>query len=161
MEKMKKFFFHPVALLTYRVLVGSVFLLFGIAKALAPAEQFYESIREYQMLPEIIVPFFGSAMIYIEIIVGIGLIMGIYTRYATWGVAGMLVLFLIAIGQAMVRGLELPSCGCGADFFELGETPMEVWLRDWVMLAMVIPLLIKQKQKDIRLPFTCDKWFER
>ena len=147
---------HPAILTAIRVAVGVIFLLFGIGKATELKEQFYASINQYQMLPEQIVPFFGTALVYLEIVLAILLILGIFTRLATWGISALLIMFIIAIGQAMLRGLDLPDCGCSGGLLKLGESPGEVLLRDFLMLAGMAWLLIKKSTA-----WTVDSMFER
>ncbi len=151
---------HSLTLLAIRLLVGGLFLLYGIAKALAPLGQFEQSIADYHLLPEAVIPTFAVIMIIAEIAVGIGLILGLFTRYATLATAGLLAMFLIAIGQAMLRGLDLPDCGCAGGFIKLGDSPLEVFTRDAIMLLMLIPLYFKQRAGGL-VPWTVDKWFER
>jgi len=150
---------HQLTLLVIRIIVGGVFLLYGVAKALAPLDQFNQSILDYQLLPEFIVPTFAVVMVIVEIAVGLSLILGIYTRYAALATGALLIVFLIAIGQAMLRGLALPDCGCSGGFIKLGETPVEVFVRDAIMLVMLVPILLKTRAGQVA-PWTVDKWFE-
>lgn len=137
------FISHPAILLLIRVLVGGVFLVFGIAKAIAPIEEFIASIYSYQMLPEAIVPVFAYVMIYTEIIIGLLFILGLYTKRMAQAHIVLLGMFIIAISQAMMRGLELLDCGCGGGL-KLGETPTEVLVRDIILLLLVGVWLIQK-----------------
>lgn len=134
---------HPALLLLIRLLVGGVFLVFGVAKALAPIEEFIASINSYQMLPEFIVPLFANVMIYTEIVIGLLFVLGLFTKRMAQAHVVLLGMFIIAIGQAMVRGLELLDCGCGGGL-KLGETPGEVLGRDIIMLILVGIFLLQQ-----------------
>lgn len=140
----KKFFFtHPALLTIARVLIGGIFLLFGISKATAPAGEFFLSIDYYQLLPATIIPLFGYALIYIEIIIGAFFTLGIFTRWASLGVMGLLLVFMIAIGQAVLRGIVLPDCGCSGGLINIGETPAVVFSRDLLMLCIVVWMFVR------------------
>lgn len=160
MRQLNKIVTHPAALLAVRLLVGGVFLLYGVAKAMAPLGQFQQSIRDYHLMPEVTIPTFAVVMVVLEIAVGLGLVFGVYTRYAASGAAALLTIFLIAIGQAMLRGLDLPDCGCSGGLIKLGDTPVEVFVRDVIMLVALIPLLLVSWKQRL-VPWTVDKWFER
>lgn len=143
---------HPWIFVAIRVLVGGIFLAFGIAKALEPQQAFYASIRAYEMIPSALVPAFATLILVAEIIFAIGMILGLYTRFSYAGIALLLVMFIIAIAQAMIRGLYLPDCGCSGSWIKLGDTPYEVIMRDVVMLIGVAWLL----WKDTRPRYTLD-----
>jgi uncharacterized membrane protein YphA (DoxX/SURF4 family) len=100
----------PYPTLVSRAVLGGVFLFSGIAKALNPAG-FARDIAAYKML----VPSFASIMAYglpwLEILLGLYLLAGLYLRWSAIVTGGLLVVFMIAMGQAIARGLTL-DCGC-------------------------------------------------
>lgn len=146
---------HPILSLVVRVIVGGVFLLFGAVKAYEPKEAFFASIADYQIVPEALIPTFGYIVIVLEIIVGLLFILGLFLDWATIGVGGLLMLFIVALSQAMLRGLELPNCGCSGSLIKVGETPIQVLTRDVAMLAGVVWVwCARQKQ------YTLDSWFK-
>lgn len=156
LEKIKQGLDSPVALFFIRLVVGGVYVLFGYAKAIQPHEVFYTSIREYQLLPEAIVPFFGSTLIYVELIIGALFVLGLFTRFAAWGITGTLMMFMAALTQAIIRGLDMPNCGCAGDLVHLGNTPVEVLLRN---IALFIPMLWFLRSK-VRSAFALDTLLE-
>jgi putative oxidoreductase len=104
-----------------RVGVGALFLYAGIAKGLSPAG-FAEDIANYRMLPGALVPLVAVTLPWMEILAGMALVTGWGVRGGALVVAGMLVVFAVGIGQALIRGIDL-SCGC----FGAGEAPA-TWL---------------------------------
>ncbi|MBI2411312.1 MAG: DoxX family membrane protein [Candidatus Kerfeldbacteria bacterium] len=141
-----------------RIVVGGIFLLFGIIKVIEPHEIFFRSIRDYQMLPVSIVPAFGSTMMYIEIALGVLLILGLFTRLAAWGITGLLLMFITALSQAIARGLVLTDCGCSGSIIRLGETPSSVILRDVILLVAMSWFLLNMKPA---MKYTIDALFAR
>lgn len=143
-----KYLTHPLVFLVIRLITGGIFVLFGLAKALEPQASFYASIRAYNMLPDSIVPFFATCVLIAEIVCGLGVVLGLYARYSAYGLLILLVMFIIAITQAMVRGIYLPDCGCSGSWLKLGDTPVEVLVRDVCMaLSIVWYLTADTKQK--------------
>jgi uncharacterized membrane protein YphA (DoxX/SURF4 family) len=152
---LNKWLSHPIVLLSIRIVVGGIFLLFGAIKAFEPKEAFFQSIRDYHILPEQTIVAFAYTMIALEIIVGICFLFGLFTQWAAWGVAGLLLLFIVAITQAIIRGLELSDCGCSGSLIKLGETPGTVLFRDALMFIAVLWFILKKNIK-----WTLDYWLE-
>ncbi|MCW1930530.1 MAG: DoxX family membrane protein [Candidatus Kerfeldbacteria bacterium] len=142
---------HPFVFLFCRVVVGGVFLFFGVAKAIEPQQSFYASIRAYEMLPDVIVPTFATVILVAEIVFGLGVLLGFYARVSNWALVILLAMFIIAIAQAMIRGLYLPDCGCSGSFIQMGETPREVLSRDLLLLGCALWLSIKDKARRYSL----------
>lgn len=147
---------HPVIMFAIRLIVGTVFLLFGVVKAIEPKTAFFTAIGDYQMVPEAMIPAFGYAMIGMEIVFGLFLIVGLFTRISSWMILALLLAFLIALAQAMFRELELSDCGCSGSMIKLGESPMEVFVRDVVMFVMMLYFIVLDKKR-----WTVDRWLEK
>lgn len=106
------------AALVARLVLGTVMLVAGVDKLAAP-EVFGANIYNYQILPVELVNIAALLFIWAEIAVGILLIVGAAIRGSAFVSGLMLVLFVIAIGSAMARGLKI-DCGCFA-----GKTPVQ------------------------------------
>lgn len=132
----------PYPTLVSRLVVGGVFLLTGIFKAL-DVTTFERSIRAYQMVPGALVPIMANGLPWLEIIVGAYVLAGLYRRWSALIAGALLVIFMIAMGQALVRGLTL-QCGCfgtalsGAALRE--DVNIGSMLRDGVWLLMAAHL---------------------
>jgi uncharacterized membrane protein YphA (DoxX/SURF4 family) len=100
----------PYPTLVSRAVLGGVFLFSGIAKALAPAG-FARDIAAYQMLPPALASIMAYGLPWLEILLGLYLLAGLYLRWSAVVTGGLLVVFMIAMGQAIARGLTL-NCGC-------------------------------------------------
>lgn len=146
---------HPLFFLAIRLIVGGVFLLFGFSKAIAPIEEFISVIKTYQLLPEAVVPAAAIIFIIAEISAGLFFIVGIFTQRAAQLTAVLLTLFIIALSQALLRGIGLEDCGCSGGLFSIGETPQAVLVRDLIMLAAVWWFLKRNPQE-----FTIDRWLK-
>lgn len=118
------------ALAALRVALGVIFVYAATTK-LADVRQFAEEIANYQLLPAAAVPAFAAAVMGIELCAGTMLIVGAFTRAAATVIGALLVVFIVGLSQALVRGVDL-RCGC------FGGAEPATWgtvARDVVMLA--------------------------
>ncbi len=85
------------------------------------------------MLPAAITPVFALLLASLELVLGFLLLGGIYTSLSAWFTIGLNVVFIIAMGQAMIRGIDT-SCGC----FAASEEPLGFLdiVRDLVFIVM-------------------------
>lgn len=120
-----------------RGLVGGVLVYAGFAKALGPAAEFAANIAAYQLLPARFITPLSVALPWVEIWVGLFLITGFHTRYAAWVATALFAMFLVALGSALGRHLDLNTCGCfGQDSF----TPKQTILGDVVLFGLTVGL---------------------
>lgn len=97
--------------LVSRLVLGGVFLYAGAAKVLDPGG-LAASIRAYDLsLPEWFVSLSTHSLPLLEILLGLYLLVGLFTRPAAWAASFLTVLFLAALLQGALRGLEI-DCGC-------------------------------------------------
>ena len=107
-----KFIFHPAVVTLLRVVLGLVFIVASLDKIQNP-ESFATNIANYRLLPYQFINLAAIVLPWIEIITGSLLVMGLWVRATALLTCGMLVLFSIAISQALLRDLDI-SCGCFA-----------------------------------------------
>lgn len=116
-----------------RVILGGLFLYAGAIKAL-DARALADDVANYQLLPGLLVPALAAALPWVEMVAGAALIVGRWSRGAALLVAAMMAVFVVALGQAFARGIDL-ACGCFG-----GKAPAD-WMtmaRDVVLLAMAL-----------------------
>lgn len=102
--------FQPWLTLLARVVLGGTLLAAGALKV-GNLQKSAMAVRAYELLPVSLANFIGYALPWIEIGVGLLLILGVATKtVAVIGAINMLV-FIIAIAQAWARGLSI-DCGC-------------------------------------------------
>jgi uncharacterized membrane protein YphA (DoxX/SURF4 family) len=96
--------------LVARLVLGGVFLVAGALKVTTP-EAMAKATQAYQVLPHDVAAYVGYALPTVEIILGLLLVLGLFTRVAAVLTSLLLVAFLIGIAQAWARGLTI-DCGC-------------------------------------------------
>jgi len=96
--------------LTFRLFVGVVFVYASLYKIAEP-ELFARSITYYKAMPVSLVNLMAVIMPWLELITGILLILGVFSRSNALVIAIMLLIFIFAITQALLRDIDI-SCGC-------------------------------------------------
>jgi len=108
---------QPWLTLLARLILGAVLLVAGALKV-PNLPKSAMAVRAYEMLPIPIANFLGYTLPWIEIGLGLLLIVGVTVKIS--GALGALTMlaFIIAIAQAWARGLSI-DCGCFGDGGEI------------------------------------------
>jgi putative oxidoreductase len=96
--------------LLFRVVLGAMFLYAGIEKALDPAA-FAVAIGNYHILPPWMINPSAIILPWVEIFAGLSLAAGILLPGGALVISCLLLIFVCALGAALLRGLDI-SCGC-------------------------------------------------
>ncbi|MFH1573265.1 MAG: MauE/DoxX family redox-associated membrane protein [Acidobacteriota bacterium] len=99
-----------VLIIGCRLLAGGVFLAAGVLK-IGDHQGMLNAISAYGILPDPLIGPLALLLPALEIAAGAMLILGLSTRSAGALASALLVVFLIALTQAKLRGLEI-DCGC-------------------------------------------------
>ena len=117
--------YQPWITFFFRLILGGVLLVAGALKVTDPYGS-ATSVRAYQMLPIDLANFLGFVLPFAEVAIGIFLIVGIWVRLAAVAGAALMIMFIIAIGQAWARGISL-DCGCFGKGGLLETDKLPVW----------------------------------
>ncbi len=107
---LSRFFTHPAVLRALGLLIGAVLIYASLDKLRYP-DRFADVVREYDLLPLGLVNAFSLVMPWVEVVTGAALVVGIWRRAAGLLSVGLFAAFMIAIAQAVLRGLQV-ECGC-------------------------------------------------
>ncbi|WP_446218791.1 DoxX family protein [Micromonospora sp. IBHARD004] len=138
-----------------RLGLAAVWLIAGGAKVgdLAASGR---AVNAYQVMPYDAATVIGAALPFVELALGVLLLIGLATRLAAGISAALLVIFITGIASAWSRGLAI-DCGCFGSGGQLavGRAPsyLPEILRDLGFLALAGFLLIWP-----RTPFSVDGW---
>ena len=129
----------PWAATGARLVLGGVLVVAGALKVPDPAAA-VRAVRAYRLVPEALVGPVAFGLPVLEIAVGLALLTGVFVRTAALACAVLLVLFLIGIGSAWARGLQI-DCGCfgGGGATADPAYPAEI-ARDVALLAVALAL---------------------
>ena len=139
----KKVITHPYTALIGRIVLGAVFLYASVSKILHP-EQFAQALMNYRILPLVSVNLVAVILPWVELVVGVLLLVGLFTRASSVVAALLLALFLGAVGSALVRGLDI-SCGCFPSN-GMGTINLLYLARDLVLLALALHVFSRDRQ---------------
>ena len=117
--------------LAARLILGGVLFAAGYLKIGTP-DKSQMAVRAYEMLPISVANMLGLVLPFVEIVIGALLILGSLTRFMAALGGFTMFIFIIAISQAWVRGLNI-DCGCfgGGGAVAPGETKyLQEILRD-------------------------------
>jgi len=100
----------PAVHVVLRLALGGIFLWAGLAKAF-DVQGSMNSVDAYRVLPDGLIRPVAVALPSIEILLGLFLILGLFTRVAAVGTGLLILVFLAGLAQAKARGLPI-DCGC-------------------------------------------------
>ena len=134
--------YQPWITFLFRLILGGVLLVAGALKVTDPYSS-ATSVRAYQILPIDLANFLGFVLPFAEVAIGIFLIVGIWVRLNAIAGGALMIMFIIAIGQAWARGISL-DCGCFGKGGLLDTDELPVWnytleiARDIVLAAFAV-----------------------
>jgi len=126
--------------------LAAVWLVSGLLKAVDP-DQTYVAVRAYDVLPDAGVEVVAALLPWVELALGVLLLVGVGTRLVAALSAVLLVVFVAGVIQAWARGLSI-DCGCfgGGGAVEPGETTYaQELLRDAGFLVMAGWLVVRPR----------------
>jgi len=138
---------NPWLALVCRLIVGIVFIWASLDKIAHPAA-FAGIINNYQILPHTLINITAILLPWIELIAGLFLVLGLWSRGSSLIISVMLVVFIAAIGFNLARGLDF-TCGC----FSTSEEGMRIgWTKigqNIVLLALALHALFRASALDL------------
>jgi uncharacterized membrane protein YphA (DoxX/SURF4 family) len=129
-----------------RLGLAAVWLISGGLKA-ADLDQTYVAVRAYDVLPTAAVEVVAVMLPFLELALGLLLLVGVGTRAAAVLSAVLLVVFIAGVSQAWARGLSI-DCGCfgGGGAVEPGNTAyVQELLRDTGFLVLAAWLIVRPR----------------
>ena len=102
---------NPYLILLIRCLLGLVFVYASYDKILYPGK-FARDIANYHIVPFGLENSIAIILPWLELLIGAGIILGIFLDGSVVLSGSFLILFIVMIFQAMMRGFNI-ECGCG------------------------------------------------
>ena len=106
---MNKYYGHLY--LVIRLLLGATWVWASLDKIQDPA-QFSRDIANYHVIPFGLENLSAIVIPWLELLIGMGLIAGVMVNGAALVSSGLMLLFIVLISQAILRGFNI-ECGCG------------------------------------------------
>ena len=120
-----------LAVMVLRIVLGAIFMYAAYAKLAESWRLFAAGIASYEVLPMWTVEILARTLPWLELLVGVLLIVGRWRRVSTLATSVLLLVFFGLMVRARIKGMTI-DCGC----FGPGETiSWKTLLRDGSMLA--------------------------
>lgn len=135
---MEKIFRNKIFVVIVRIVLGAI-LIYASMDKMANMGDFAKIIHNYKLIPVSTENLLAIFLPWFEFITGLFLIVGKFEKGSLFIYNFILIIFIIALSQALIRGLDI-NCGC---FSVKPSSTTEVWLRiieDLVMLFFSISL---------------------
>jgi putative oxidoreductase len=131
---------YRVIELAARIVVGLVFLLYGLDKITHP-DNFARAIANYRLLPEALVNLVAVTLPWVECVCGLLLLAGQWVRSAALVSAFLLSVFVVAVSITLARGLDI-ACGC-LDADAGRKVGFKLLVEDLLLLGAAAVLVLK------------------
>ena len=122
-----------------RILIGLMFVISGLEKAISPYQNFLYVIQSYDVLPSWAEEATARFFPWMELLAGLFTVLGLWCSRCLKAIALMFAAFIAVVGQALLRGLALGECGCFGELVHVA--PQHVIVLDSLMLLLTVALL--------------------
>jgi len=156
---------NRLVVLSFRLVLSLFFLVSAYGKLVDIERYSVDAVYNFGILPMVLARPFGLAMPFIELLCGIGMLFGVFTRLSALGIGLMSLSFFIAKAIVLSQGRTI-DCGCfGAVIDTLAsitiflDLPMMffaaivLWapteIRHWKTLGNLLPGKWKEKLRLI------------
>tara|TARA_Y100001968_G_C19418544_1_gene750415 strand:+ start:650 stop:1108 length:459 start_codon:yes stop_codon:yes gene_type:complete len=135
----------------FRIILGVVFIYASYDKIVDPAS-FSDNIHNFHVTPIYVENLAALIIPWLELIVGVFLILGVFLEGSISLTISMLIFFIVILSQAVFRGIDV-HCGCFKSEADLGTTDLRLGLirrivEDFVMLGMAFFIKWQNKYKN-------------
>ena len=123
-----------------RLVLGGLLIWAGALKIGHPID-LASAIAGFRLLPPQLVAPLAVVLPYFEVLLGLYLVAGLFTRGAAWVAAAQFVIYAAAIASAVVRGIPA-NCGC----FGPGDAAVADWPHvafDLALAALAILIALR------------------
>ncbi len=100
-----------------RVLIGIFFVVIAVDKLFEPYQNFLYAVQGYSIFPAILEEIVARVFPWVELFLGLFLILGLWLKWTLRSFLVIVFLFILIILQALVRGIQLDTCGCFGGLF--------------------------------------------
>ena len=133
-------FRHRYLSFVFRSAIGIVFIVSSVGK-ISEGSAFVEDVSKYQLLPDGMAEAYATALPWVEITIGILLIVGFSSRfYASIALLTSLS-FIVANSVVLNRGLNL-TCGCFGDMAALQTR--EAIIIECILFVLAVQILVRR-----------------
>lgn len=133
-----------------RLVIGIMLIYASFYKIIEPAS-FAKAIWYYHLVPGNLINLMALILPWLELICGLGLILGIFYQGAKVWTALMMVMFMIALASTIVRGIDI-DCGCFKASQGATGSAWNSLIFDMVAMLFVIQMMISKSRRWLICP---------
>ena len=129
---------NPWLHMALRLALGGFFVYASLDKIAAPVA-FARIVYQWQILSPAPANLVAVVLPWVEALAGVLLIAGLWKREAAAVIAALLVVFILAAGSVMARGIDVENCGC----VSTAKTEEKAWWTGvgWFLVARNLAML--------------------
>lgn len=130
-----------IGLLIARVIAGGSLLLAGYFKLQSGPLLFQGAIEAFRIFPQWSTAAMAYFVPWLEIVLGVALVAGVWTRQAGLLTVGLFAAFTLALASVILRGMKV-DCGCFGGL--MGEAAITWWsvARNVILIAIsAVPMI--------------------
>lgn len=142
---MKKFLSNDYLTMACRLFFGLMFIYASLDKIASP-DQFARIFNNYHILPGSLVNISALILPMSELVAGLFLIFGLFYKGSRNYLIILMILFIVAIGVNVVRGVNL-ECGCFTVSSKAKGNSLDLIYRDILMLLPGLLLLFSNSKR--------------
>ncbi len=124
-----------------RIVLSGVFIYASVGKIAAP-DRFADAVLAYRVIPMPLTNIVAIVLPWIELFAGLALIPNSLAKSGGLILAGLNLVFLVAAGSAMARGLDI-SCGCFSTASVHARVGWDLIARDLILLVLCLPIMFR------------------
>jgi len=143
------------ALLLSRLILGGVFIYASWDKILHP-DQFAQIVLNYKLMPDMTINLLAIFMPWLELIAGLFLVFGVFVKESAGILAGLLLVFIVAIAINLARGLDF-DCGCFSSSTDQKSASYWLIIRDIALMIPAVHLMVFSRSRRASTLATADE----
>ena len=150
---------NGIFLILIRIAIGLVYAISGAEKLLQPYANFLYIVQEYDIIPSSSIENIVAWLFpWVEFFLGSFLLLGLWTRASLVSVGAFSAVFIVTVGQAIIRKLPLAECGC---FGDLVGMPLAATLIIDILILFLAILLLRFYDRGTSLWALDRCWIKR
>lgn len=128
-----------------RLIIGVTFIYAAYYKITDPYT-FAKSIWYYHLVPGEVINLMALILPWVEFLCGLALILGLFYKGAVVLVNAMTVIFIVALGSTIVRGIDV-ECGCFKASTASGDAAWKNLTFNLVLIVFALQLLFNRSRR--------------
>jgi uncharacterized membrane protein YphA (DoxX/SURF4 family) len=127
--------YHPYAIIMFRLALSALFIMSSIPKIKDKA-YFTGVVSNYRILPSVVAKLFGVIFPYLELLIGLLLLLGLFTNEVLLISYLCILVFTVAMLINLLRGRKQIDCGCFGPKLSQKIGPIGI-LRNIILIMIV------------------------